>query len=83
MSSAPFPFAVRPREVAVIWGGNDLVRRFGKPGTLGETIGESWECWDENPATGGPYAGESIAHLRAALGAALMGELDVARAFPC
>ena len=71
-----------PRRSRRHLAGDALVRRFGKPGTLGETIGESWECWDENPATGGPYAGESIAHLRAALGAALMGELDVARAFP-
>ena len=43
---APLPIA--PREVPVLWGGEALVRRFGKPGDPNAAIGESWECWDDN-----------------------------------
>jgi mannose-6-phosphate isomerase len=76
------PFAVDPREVPVIWGGDALVRSFGKRGDPFATIGESWECWDENPALGGPYAGTTIATLREQLGHAFTGALDPQRTFP-
>jgi mannose-6-phosphate isomerase len=76
------PFAVRPTEVPAIWGGEALVRRFHKPGDPSAAIGESWECWDDNVAASGPYAGATIATLRAELSHALMGGLDPALAFP-
>jgi mannose-6-phosphate isomerase class I len=76
------PFAVEPREVPVIWGGDALVRRFGKRGDPFGTIGESWECWDENTALGGPYAGTTIAALREQLGHAFTGGVDPERTFP-
>jgi mannose-6-phosphate isomerase len=77
---APFPIA--PREVPVLWGGEALVRRFGKPGDPNAAIGESWECWDDNRVSAGQFAGETIADLRTNLGPAFLGTLDPARAFP-
>lgn len=44
--------------------------------------GESWKCWDENRVRNGPLAGESVADLRARLGAELLGPIDPARRFP-
>ncbi|MBV9103835.1 MAG: class I mannose-6-phosphate isomerase, partial [Candidatus Eremiobacteraeota bacterium] len=76
------PFAIEPREVPLIWGGRALVRRFHKPGDPNAAIGESWECWDENSARGGPYAGDTIAQLREKLRDGLVGSLDAQRPFP-
>jgi len=76
------PFAVEPREVPLIWGGDALVRRLGKPGDPGAAIGESWECWDENAARGGPYAGLTIGALRARFGHGFVGALDPELPFP-
>jgi mannose-6-phosphate isomerase len=80
--SALAPFPIEPREVEVIWGGDTLVRRFGKPGDPNAPIGESWECWDDNHVAEGLYAGRTIGDLRALLGTDLMGALDGASIFP-
>ncbi len=77
---APLPIA--PREVTVLWGGEALVRRFGKPGDPNAAIGESWECWDDNAVSRGDFAGATIGDLRGSLGAKLLGPLDPARPFP-
>lgn len=77
-----YPYVLQPKLAAAIWGGSELVERFGKYGDPSKTWGESWECWDANVVLNGPLAGESIAQLRARLGAQFLGELDPARMFP-
>ena len=76
------PLVIEPKETTAIWGGDALLRVYGKHGDPSATIGESWECWDENTIRGGAYAGKSIAELRSLLGKRLMGTLDSARLFP-
>jgi mannose-6-phosphate isomerase len=82
MTSALYPFLIEPRLVPLIWGGDALVRQYGKAGDPAAKIGETWECWDENRVRNGVHAGKTIAALRAELGSALMGTLDVNRRFP-
>lgn len=77
-----YPFALVPKLTPAIWGGDALVRKYGKPGDPNAKIGESWECWDDNTISNGPLAGRSIAQLRAQLGAGLLGDLDPNRIFP-
>jgi mannose-6-phosphate isomerase len=77
-----YPFALEPKETPAIWGGDALVKRFGKKADPNAKIGESWECWDENRVLNGPLAGKTIADLRAQLGATLLGDLDPQQIFP-
>lgn len=77
-----YPLVIEPKETPAIWGGDALVKQFGKPGDPNAKIGESWECWDENRIANGEYAGKTIADLRAILGPQLMGNLDAHRLFP-
>ncbi len=77
-----YPLIIEPKETTAIWGGDALVKDFGKPGDPSEKIGESWECWDENRIANGEYAGKTIADLRKLLGSQLMGNLDANRLFP-
>jgi mannose-6-phosphate isomerase len=77
-----YPFAIEPKETPAIWGGDALVKRFGKKADPNAKIGESWECWDENHILNGPLAGKTIADLRAQLGATLLGDLDSQQIFP-
>ncbi|HEX3549471.1 MAG TPA: type I phosphomannose isomerase catalytic subunit [Candidatus Elarobacter sp.] len=65
-----------------IWGGEALVRAYGKPGDPAQHLGESWECWDANRIASGPHAGATLAAARVADGAELMGPLDPAQPFP-
>src|ERR1700744_4304997 len=67
---------------AAIWGGDALVKRYGKPGDPAALLGESWECWDENAVTGGAFDGETLAAVRARLGLDLTGPADPAQRFP-
>jgi mannose-6-phosphate isomerase len=78
----PAPLVLAPKLTAAIWGGDALVRRYGKSGDPSAMLGESWECWDENAIAGGPLAGETLAQARAALGSALMGPVDAGARFP-
>jgi len=73
---------LEPKLTPAIWGGDALVRIYGKPGDPREKIGESWECYDENRIANGSLAGKTLAEVRDLLGARLMGDLDSARAFP-
>jgi mannose-6-phosphate isomerase len=84
MNEAPLvPFVIEPKETTAIWGGDALVRSYGKGGDPKATIGESWECWDENTVrAGGAYTGKTLAELRTLLGKRLMGNLDPTRIFP-
>jgi len=77
-----YPYVIEPLETAAIWGGDALVKHFGKAGDPNAKLGESWECWDANRVSNGPLAGSTIADLRARLGSALLGTLDATRLFP-
>jgi mannose-6-phosphate isomerase len=76
------PLQLEPVEKEAIWGGDALALRYGKPADPQATTGESWECWDDNRVASGPYAGWTLARLRAELGSALMGYVDPGRIFP-
>ncbi|HEV3156768.1 MAG TPA: type I phosphomannose isomerase catalytic subunit [Candidatus Baltobacteraceae bacterium] len=76
------PIFLKPRLVPLIWGGDALVRRYGKQGDPAQSIGESWECWDDNVVREGRFAGSSLAQIRVLLGQALMGRLDPTAPFP-
>ena len=82
MSAALYPLVLDPQEHEAIWGGHALVRRYGKRGSTGVKIGESWECWDRNRVVNGSHAGKTLAELRAELGNALTGRSDPAATFP-
>ncbi|MBV9277644.1 MAG: class I mannose-6-phosphate isomerase [Candidatus Eremiobacteraeota bacterium] len=77
-----YPYLIEPKLVSAIWGGDALVKRFGKAGDPAAKLGESWECWDTNDVTDGPLKGESIADLRTRLGPEFLGNLDPNRIFP-
>jgi len=77
-----YPWILEPLETQQIWGGDALVKVYGKSGDPNAKIGESWECWDTNRVTNGPLAGKTIADLRAQLGSDLLGNLDATRIFP-
>ncbi len=77
-----YPYVLQPKLAPAIWGGSDLVKEFGKDGDPQVKIGESWECWDENGVTNGPLAGQTVAQLRASLGAKLLASIDPSRIFP-
>jgi mannose-6-phosphate isomerase len=82
ISADLYPYVLTPKLAPAIWGGDLLVTRFGKSGDPHAAIGESWECWDENPVANGRLAGRTVAQLRALLGARLMGDIDASRIFP-
>jgi mannose-6-phosphate isomerase len=77
-----YPFLLAPKESPAIWGGDALVKKYGKPGDPHAAIGESWECWDENRVRNGTLAGKTLGELRCELGTELMGTLDATQIFP-
>jgi mannose-6-phosphate isomerase len=77
-----YPMLIRPRYVERIWGGDSLAVRLGKPAPRDQTIGESWEVYDENTVANGVYAGKTISELRGVMGKNLMGHVSAAQAFP-
>ncbi len=77
-----YPLVIEPKERELIWGGHALAERYGKPAAPHATIGESWECWDENRVRNGPYAGRTLAGLRVQIGRELTGKADPAAIFP-
>jgi mannose-6-phosphate isomerase len=82
VSDFVYPYSIEPKETPAIWGGDALVKHFGKKADPNAKIGESWECWDENRVLNGPLAGKTIADLRAQLGPTLLGDLDPKQLFP-
>ncbi len=76
------PLIFEPKITPAIWGGDALVRRYGKAGDSGTTLGESWECWDENSIMAASRTGETLTAVRARLGSLLMGPLDPTQCFP-
>jgi mannose-6-phosphate isomerase len=77
-----YPFVLEPKLTTAIWGGDALVRRYGKSGDPARKLGESWECWDENRVANGALAGKALSDLRAELREALTGPIDHTRSFP-
>jgi mannose-6-phosphate isomerase len=76
------PLVLVPKLTEAIWGGDALVKTYGKPGATDAKLGESWECWDDNTVASGPYAGETLAAVRARMGRVLTGPVDPAKRFP-
>ncbi len=78
-----YPYVLQPKLASAIWGGDALVKRFGKTGDPNKPWGESWECWDANEVLNGPCTGKTVAQLREELGAKLLGpDLDPSQIFP-
>ncbi len=77
-----YPYLLEPKESPAIWGGDALVKTYGKRNPHAQPLGESWECWDENEVMNGAYAGRTVAELRDDLGDALTGPADPSRLFP-
>jgi mannose-6-phosphate isomerase len=80
--AAIYPLALDPKLTTQVWGGDELVRVYGKHGDPNARLGESWECWDADRVTNGDLAGATVADLRARLGPQLLGDIDPARIFP-
>ncbi|MGC1382087.1 MAG: type I phosphomannose isomerase catalytic subunit [Candidatus Baltobacteraceae bacterium] len=77
-----YPYELDPKLTTQVWGGDELVRVYGKHGDPNARLGESWECWDADRVTNGALTGSSVADLRAKLGSELLGTIDPARIFP-
>lgn len=77
-----YPYVIAPKETPAIWGGDALVKVYGKSADPDAKIGESWECWDDNAVVNGPLQGKTIADLRSLLGADFLGDIDPSRIFP-
>jgi mannose-6-phosphate isomerase len=77
-----YPYILDPKLTTQVWGGDELVRVYGKHGDPNARYGESWECWDADSVTNGTFTGAPVAHLRGALGARLLGDIDPKRIFP-
>jgi mannose-6-phosphate isomerase len=76
------PLVLVPKMAPAIWGGDALVKTYGKAGDPATLLGEAWECWDENTIAGGAHAGETLAAVRAELGRELTGPADPSARFP-
>lgn len=82
MSAELYPYVLDPKLTTQVWGGDELVRIYGKHGDPGTKYGESWECWDTDTVVNGTLAGMTVAHLRGSLGSKLLGDIDPKRIFP-
>lgn len=81
-NGAVYPYILDPKLTTQVWGGDELVRVYGKHGDPNARLGESWECWDADRVTNGSDAGATVGDLRARLGAELLGDLDPKQIFP-
>ncbi|MGA9945669.1 MAG: type I phosphomannose isomerase catalytic subunit [Candidatus Cybelea sp.] len=79
---ATYPYVLDPKLTTQVWGGDELVRVYGKHGDPNARLGESWECWDADRVTNGELAGSTVADLRGRLGPQLLGDIDPQRIFP-
>ncbi len=82
LSDALYPYVLDPKLTTQVWGGDELVRVYGKHGDPNAKLGESWECWDADRVLNGELTGSTVADLRARLGPKLLGDLDPNRIFP-
>jgi mannose-6-phosphate isomerase len=81
-SDTIYPYLLDPKLTTQVWGGDELVKIYGKHGDPSARLGESWECWDADPVLNGSLKGSTVADLRGKLGAELLGDLDPAQIFP-
>ncbi len=77
-----YPYLLDPKLTQQIWGGDELVRVYGKRGDPNAKLGESWECWDTDRVLNGDLAGSTVADLRVRLASELLGNIDASRIFP-
>jgi mannose-6-phosphate isomerase len=77
-----YPYILDPKLTTQVWGGDELVRVYGKHGDPNARLGESWECWDADRVENGELTGSTVADLRSRLGPRLLGDIDPARIFP-
>jgi mannose-6-phosphate isomerase len=77
-----YPWKLRPTLTEAIWGGDELVREYGKHGNAADKLGESWECWDADTVANGILEGSTVAMLRERFSERFLGDLDPARIFP-
>ncbi len=77
-----YPWQIAPKLSSAIWGGDELVRLYGKAGALDAKLGESWECWDTDVVMNGPLRGATLGALRASLTTRFLGDLDPRQIFP-
>ncbi len=82
MPSDVYPYVLDPILTTQVWGGDELVRVYGKHGDPNARLGESWECWDADHVNNGALAGATVAKLRGVLGPQLLGDLDPDLIFP-
>ena len=82
MTADLYPYVLDPKLTTQVWGGDELVRIYGKHGNPDTKYGESWECWDTDKVLNGSLAGMTVAHLRGSLGPKLLGDIDPKRIFP-
>jgi mannose-6-phosphate isomerase len=80
--AALYPYVLDPKLTTQVWGGDELVRVYGKHADPQARLGESWECWDDDKVLNGALSGDTVAELRARLGAQLLGNIDPGRIFP-
>jgi mannose-6-phosphate isomerase len=80
--AAVYPYVLDPKLAPAIWGGDELVKQYGKHGDPAAKIGESWECWDTDTVVNGPLKGDSVATLRQSRGKSFLGDIDPTRIFP-
>ncbi|MCC7492823.1 MAG: class I mannose-6-phosphate isomerase [Fimbriimonadaceae bacterium] len=80
-----YPLLCDPHPEGRIWGGRQLVERYGKR-DLGQPLGESWEVADlaggQSRIANGPLAGQTLGAVLAAWGPALAGTAWAGGPFP-
>lgn len=77
-----YPYVLDPKLTTQVWGGDELVRVYGKHGDPNAKLGESWECWETDRVLNGALEGSTVADLRVRLGPQLLGDIDATRPFP-
>ncbi|MBV9333584.1 MAG: class I mannose-6-phosphate isomerase [Candidatus Eremiobacteraeota bacterium] len=77
-----YPYVLDPKLTQQVWGGDELVRVYGKRGDPNAKLGESWECWDTDRVLNGELSGSTVADLRVRLASELLGNIDPSRIFP-
>ena len=73
------PLRTERKLVAPLWGGSRLPAWLNLPPPRPERLGETWQVFETNRVTDGPFAGHTLAALVATHGAALVGTRTAAR----
>ncbi len=68
-----YPLLTERRIMEPLWGGTRLAPWLSLPEPAPERIGETWQVFDSNPVLNGPLAGQTLAEVTQAYGAALVG----------